>query len=131
MNKTYLGAVILNKCPKCRKGNIFEKKGAFRINGLTKTKVACDQCGEDFKREPGFFFGAAYVSYGLTIAVWVAVFVALSTFNTLGWIEYSFFDNPWMFLITGIVSVIILLPPIYRLSRSLWLSFFTKYDRTK
>ncbi|MFK7756187.1 MAG: DUF983 domain-containing protein [Flavobacteriales bacterium] len=131
MKRTYLGSVILNKCPKCRKGDIFEKKGAFRIKGLTLTKDACEVCNADFKREPGFYFGAAYVSYALTIATWVAVFVALTTFDALGWIEYNFFDNPWTFLITGIIAVIILLPPIYRLSRSLWLSFFTKYNPSK
>lgn len=131
MKRTYLGAALLNKCPRCRKGDIFEKKGAFRISGLTEIKPKCEVCGDDFKREPGFYFGAAYVSYALTIASWVAVFVALNTFNALGWIEYNFFKNPWTFLITGTITVIILLPPIFRWSRSFWLSFFTKYDPSK
>lgn len=87
----------------------------------------CPACGEDFKREPGFYFGAAYVSYALTIAVWVAVLVALITFDTLGWIEYSFYENPLTLLVTGITTLLLLLPVLYRNARSIWISFFVKY----
>lgn len=89
----------------------------------------CNVCGEDFKREPGFYFGAAYVSYALTVALWVAVLVALITFDALNWIDYSFFENPLTFLLSGIISLIVLLPVIYRLSRSIWLNFFINYNR--
>lgn len=127
MKDTYIGSVVLNKCPKCRKGDLFSNKGSFRISGFTKFNDHCSSCGEDFQREPGFYFGASYVSYALTVAVWVAVYVALITFNALGWIEYEFFNNPWKFLIIGIVTLLVLLPGIYRLSRSLWISLFVKY----
>ena len=127
MKKTFLGAVILNQCPQCREGQIFEKKGAFRIKGLTEIHPSCLECECDFIREPGFFFGAAYVSYALTVALWVAVFVALVTFNAMELISYDFFKDPWMFLISGIVAVVVLMPAIYRLSRSIWLALFTKY----
>lgn len=88
---------------------------------------ACGQCGERFKREPGFYFGAAYVSYALTVALWVAVIVALYTFDALGWIGYSFFENPVMLLTTGITTLLVLLPILFRISRLLWLGFFVQY----
>ena len=47
----------------------------------------CPKCSEDFFREPVFYFGAAYVSYALTVALWVAVLVALYTFSILGFLS--------------------------------------------
>jgi len=91
----------------------------------------CDKCNEDFMREPGFYFGAAYVSYGLTVALWIAILVALKTFDFLGWIEYGFFTHPATFLITGIVALVLLLPILYRLSRSIWINMFVNFKETK
>lgn len=86
----------------------------------------CPVCQEDFEREPGFYFGAAYVSYALTVALWVAVLVALSTFSEWGWIEFGFYTHVSTFLTTGIIALLVLLPAIYRLSRILWLHMMTK-----
>ena len=49
-------------------------------------------------KEPGFYFGASYVSYALTVALWVAVVVALLTFDAIGLIEYGFLTHPVTFL---------------------------------
>lgn len=88
----------------------------------------CGHCGEPFLREPGFYFGAAYVNYALTVALWVAVLVALYTFGALGWITFTgLFDQPETFLLTGIAALILLLPPLQRLSRSLWIHFFVRF----
>lgn len=87
----------------------------------------CTHCGEDFTREPGYYYGAAYVSYGLTVALWVAVFVALATFDAIGLIEFSFFDDAVLYLIVGVLLLLILMPVIYRLSRSMWIHMFVKY----
>lgn len=103
----------------------------YKLSTMSEIYPKCECCGEDFKREPGFYFGAAYVSYALTVALWVAVLVALYTFDALGWIEYSFFKNPLMFLISGIVTLILLLPVVYRLSRSIWINIFVNYSKEK
>ena len=87
---------------------------------------ACPVCGEDFSREPGFYFGAAYVSYALTVALWVAVLVALTCFELWGLLQFSFFEDVGMFLSTGIALLILLLPVIARLSRSIWLHMMTR-----
>ncbi len=118
-------SAVLGKCPNCHQAKVFEGN-AYELSKLTKMKSECPQCGLDFKHEPGFYFGASYVSYGLTIALWVAVGVALLTFDYLGWISFSFFKNPWTFIIVGVIAQLVFLPPIYRISRILWLSFFLK-----
>ena len=117
------------KCPKCHEGDLFVKRNAYDLKNLGKMHSKCPHCEEDFLREPGYYFGAAYVSYAVTVALWVAVLVALITFDTLGWIEYGFYTHPATFLITGIVLLIVLLPLIYRVSRSIWINLFVHYDK--
>ena len=41
----------------------------------------CAVCGEDFARELGFYFGAAYMSYALTVTLWIVLSVALTCFD--------------------------------------------------
>ena len=61
-----------------------------------------------------------YVSYALTVALWVATAVAF----------YVLFKeiHPWIYLTVGITLLLILLPGIYRLSRAIWLMMFTSYE---
>jgi uncharacterized protein (DUF983 family) len=125
-SKTALGAMISGKCPQCREGKLFVHANAYVPTKTAAMHKSCPVCGEDFAREPGFYFGAAYVSYALTVALWVAVLVALYTFDALGWIEFGFYSHVGTFLITGISTLLILLPGIYRLSRTLWLHLLTK-----
>ena len=113
-------------CPRCRKGKLFKTKSAYRRD-MTDMNKRCAHCDESFVREPGYYFGAAYMSYALAVALWVAVFVALITFDAIGWMEFSFFNDAIFFLIVGSVSLIVLMPPIYRLSRSMWIHTFVKY----
>lgn len=89
----------------------------------------CDHCGQNFEPEPGFYFGAAYVSYGLTVALWVSLFVALVVFDSWGLISFSFEDDPILLMGLGIGLLVVLLPLLYRLSRSIWISMFVKYDK--
>ncbi|MCB0761994.1 MAG: DUF983 domain-containing protein [Flavobacteriales bacterium] len=120
---------ILNyRCPKCHEGKMFKNPNPYEISDLTKMHDSCEVCGESFLREPGFYFGAAYVSYALTVALWVAVLVALLCFDWWGLIEFSFFENPLTFFISGLATLVIGLPILYRLSRSIWINFFVKYD---
>ena len=104
------------------------KPNAYDLRHTSSMHATCNCCGEDFEREPGFYFGAAYVSYALTVALWVAVLVALMCFDAWGWMEFGMFTHPGTFLTTGITLLVVLLPLIYRLSRSIWIAMFTKAD---
>jgi uncharacterized protein (DUF983 family) len=126
-----LYSILRMKCPKCHEGDLFVHKNPYKFGSMAKMHASCPHCGEDFKKEPGFYFGAAYVSYALTVALWVAVLVALITFDSLGWIEYGFFENPLTFLASGVITLVLLLPVLYRLSRSIWINIFVNYDEDK
>jgi uncharacterized protein (DUF983 family) len=123
--KTRLGAVLNNRCPKCYEGKLFSAK-AYDLPRVSEMPATCPVCEEDFEREPGFYFGAAYVSYALTVALWVSLFVALTCFDWWGWMVFSFFDDVPFFLLTGIALLILLMPVLLRLSRSIWIHMLTK-----
>lgn len=121
-----LKRVLTNSCPKCGEGKLFTHSNPYIFKTIGEMHKECPVCKEDFQREPGFYFGAAYVSYALTVALWVAVLVALYTFCALGFYEFGFLSHPTLFLTAGVTTLIVLLPMIYRLSRSIWLAFFVK-----
>lgn len=126
--RSVLLSILGNRCPACREGRQFRVRNPYRPKTINDMHPACPVCGADFAREPGFYFGAAYVSYALTVALWVAVWVALLTFGALGWITFTgFFDQPEVFLISGVVTLLLLLPLVQRLSRSIWIHFFLRF----
>jgi hypothetical protein len=127
-----LPAILTGRCPKCRDGRIFSEPIAYRLKTLNDMPDNCPVCSEKFMPEPGFYFGAAYVSYGLTVALWVAIWVAMHTFGALGWIEFEgFLIHPELFLGVGVASLIVTLPPLWRLSRIIWIHMFVNYDLDK
>jgi hypothetical protein len=123
---TKIYSILTMTCPRCQEGELFIKKSAYS-KGMTEMHKRCPNCGEPFEREPGFYYGAAYVSYGLTVALWIAVLVALIVFDAIGLISFSFMENPILYLSIGIGLLLVLLPVLYRLSRAIWINFFVKY----
>jgi len=123
---TKIYSIFTQTCPRCHEGSFFKKKSSYS-SGFTELNKQCEVCGEDFAREPGFYFGAAYVSYALTVALWIALFVALSVFDAIGLISYDFFEDGVFYFILGILLLIILLPLLYRQSRIIWINLFVKY----
>ena len=84
----------------------------------------CPVCGQPTEIEVGFYYGTAFVSYGLTVALSVISFVVWVL--TIG---ISVNDNRlfwWLGL--NAVLLIVMQPWLMRLSRSLWISWFVKYD---
>ncbi len=120
-------SILRLRCPKCHDGRLFKTKSSY-TKGMAEMNHSCPTCGEDFDREPGFYYGAAYVSYGVTVALWIALFVALTVFDAIGLMSFSFEDDPILFIVLGISLLLILLPLLYRVSRSIWIHIFVKYD---
>jgi uncharacterized protein (DUF983 family) len=120
MEKGKLYSILNNKCPRCNQGDVFATKSLFTYRNFAKMNSHCSVCGEDFQREVGFYYGAMYVSYALTVAYMVGmtiVFVWLT-----GW-----FSIPGFFYFL-FPSMLLLFPFFYRLSRLIWLNMFVKYQ---
>ena len=100
------------KCPKCKEGDLFINPPLL-YKKFGKMPVLCPVCGHRFEREPGFFFGAMYISYGLSIGVIAACSVAL----------YYLGGNPSAvtYLTTSLLVLTLLFALIFQHSRSIYL----------
>lgn len=86
----------------------------------------CEVCGQPTDIEVGFYYGTSYVSYALTVAFSVATFVA---WKVLIGMSFAIDDNRvfyWFF--TNLALLVLMQPLFMRFSRSLWLSWFVKYN---
>ena len=112
--------ILKNDCPHCHQGKIFKENSIFFKFSFPKMNEYCSHCNYKFKKEPGFFFGAMYVSYGLTVAQGIATYVISSFF---------FQETFDLRIIPIIMAVIIALSPLnIRLSRLLWIYMFKNYS---
>lgn len=115
-SKTY--SVLANKCPKCHKGNFFVVNNPYKLSAFDKMNKRCPVCNENFERETGFYYGAMYVSYGLTVGLGVFLFVLLSVIFGMEMVP---------FLIAFSILLIALMPIIFRISRLVWINIFVRY----
>lgn len=115
---TYISKVISGACPHCGKTKIFKSNGNPFLFKMPVMNKNCSNCGYEFHRETGFYFGAMYMSYGLTVAEMVAVFVLGAIFKIS--LLYQF--------ITVVVLLLILSTFNYRIARVMWLNVFYKNE---
>ncbi|MFM2200902.1 MAG: hypothetical protein RL040_102 [Bacteroidota bacterium] len=128
--KSAFGAMLTHTCPVCRKASIFKNPAAYTFVELGKMHSECPECKTNFVPETGFYFGAAYVSWALTVALWVSVLVALKALDAIDLIEFGFLTHPVTFLTTGMVATILVFPYLFRLSRSIWAHMFIKKNES-
>jgi hypothetical protein len=110
---SWLSGFLRMKCPKCRTGDLFVVKSPYNLNRIAEMPERCPCCNQSFFPETGFYFGAMYASYMLSVAFSVAVAVAY-------WVIIGF--SMWGIIITDIVLLIVCFPYLYRYSRAFWLS---------
>lgn len=120
----YLWSMLSMNCPRCRRGKLFTDHSAYNFKHTFSMHDECAVCKQKFDMEPGFWYGTGYVSYALTVAISVATFVAWWVL-----IGVSFSDNR-VFWWLGINSVFLLIlqPWLMRLSRTIYLYFFVRYN---
>ena len=108
------------KCPKCHEGDFFVSH-PYDLRRVGDIHEKCPVCELKFEREPGFFYGAMYVSYALGVALFVTLWVSMLLF--LPSIE------TWAQIFIIISVSVVLTPYLYALSKIIWANFFFKYDR--
>lgn len=119
-NKNVVSSIIKLKCPKCRQGDLFINKSVYKTNGFFDMPSNCVRCGQDFDIETGFYYGAMYVSYGITIAINVAVFVALTVLDLY---------EVGLFLIIDLLVLLITLPYVFKVSRAIWINLNVPFNK--
>jgi uncharacterized protein (DUF983 family) len=115
-----LNSILTGSCPKCHEESMYLEKNPYKLGSLYKMNESCSHCHTQYMIEPSFFYGAMYVSYGLTVGFGVALFVILNVILGLGVLT----------TFIGIVSGILLLMPVTaRLARNIYISMFIHYDK--
>lgn len=115
-----LYSIFKNKCPKCHEGDFFKHNLSLNFKNNLQTNESCSNCGLKYMIEPSFFYGAMYVSYALTVAMAVVIFVIC-----------SFLDRDLVTILVAIVVGLLLsMPWIMRLSRLLYINLFIHYKKT-
>ncbi|QEM05997.1 DUF983 domain-containing protein [Mucilaginibacter rubeus] len=108
-------AIVKAKCPKCRVGDIYTSP-LYSLSGQ-KMHINCPHCGMTYEREPGYFYGAMYVSYAFIVAELVALAIGTSIITGS--------DNPWLYIIVLLGVVGLLAPFNMRYSRVILLHWLT------
>jgi uncharacterized protein (DUF983 family) len=116
--ESVLYSIIHEKCPRCHEGDLFVNKNPYYKLAFRKMYSNCKVCGQPTEPEPGFYQGAMYASYGVSLAI---CFV-------LGGIMLLTNLSAEAILISLCVVLILLLPWIFRVSRMIWLNIFIRYN---
>ncbi len=115
-----LYSIVKFKCPQCQEGDFFISH-PYDFKNMGKPHEHCSECGMKLSKEPGFYFGAMYVSYAFGVALFVAVIV-------LYYLIFRSIDVWNMLIIVGVISVITA-PFNYALSKIVWANIFIRYNK--
>jgi uncharacterized protein (DUF983 family) len=115
-----LYSIATMTCPQCQESKMMVAN-PYKLSTMGDVKDKCEVCGLDFKPEPGFYYGAMYVSYALGVAVFVTIWASCN------W----FFDNVgvWTQISLVLIALIGLGPYLYTLSKVIWANFFFSYKQ--
>lgn len=120
MKGTKLYSIFFNKCPRCHEGAFFKSSNPFSLKEFDKMNDSCSVCHESFVRETGFYYGAMYVSYALTVGLGLAVF----------FINSVLLGNDMVYSLLIFVGLaLILWTWLFRTARLTWINFFVKYRK--
>lgn len=108
-------AMLALRCPRCHQGPLFSYP-AYRLTKFSAMPESCPVCGQGYEPEPGFYWGAMFVSYGFSVAIFAISGVGL---------YYLAGDPPvWVYVTTVAVLTVLTMPLVFRYSRALMLYLF-------
>lgn len=113
----FITSTVKYKCPRCRTGDLFTKP--FDISKPLDMPKRCFHCDLKTEPEPGFYFGAMFLSYLLTAFPLLGLGLGLA------------FGLNWS--INGVIAAILFVAALFfikvlRFSRSLWIHLMVKYE---
>lgn len=118
MPHSTISSILACKCPQCRQSNLFTQPNPYQLKAIAKMPEECAVCGLSFSQEVGFYWGAMYISYALTVGFSILNF--LFVYLIWGWLT-------WQFLLENTVLLAVTFPLVFRYSRVLWLYLFIRY----
>ena len=113
-------SILHNKCPRCQEGDFFVTGKAYDFRKFSVMHSSCSHCDLSFEQEPGYYYGAMYVSYAINVALMVAIWVA---YMVLFGDRFSI----WWMVLASMIFGVILAPVTFRVARLTWINFFIRY----
>ncbi|MFM2207181.1 MAG: hypothetical protein RL213_1156 [Bacteroidota bacterium] len=110
-----LSGILTMKCPACRSHDVFRFRNPFLLKKVGLMYEYCPSCGNSNRVEPGFYFGAAYVSYMLMVGLLLGL--VLAYYLVFG----EIFEHFWRLMTFAVVLSIISTPVVFRYSRIIFL----------
>ncbi|MEM1216793.1 MAG: DUF983 domain-containing protein [Bacteroidota bacterium] len=116
-SKSLLSSIFNMTCPRCREGDLFETS-SYSFDRPFDMPDHCPHCGQSYLPEPGFYYGAMFVSY--IISAWGILLFMMFMHWIIGW------------SLTTCVVVVLIISAInfvwfFRFSRSVWIHIIVKY----
>jgi len=102
------------KCPRCYQGDLFPTDGFMTMH------KNCSHCKQEYVIEPGFYWGAMYVAYGLS----GGMCLILAAILFIGFKQWSTSTNMTIIILVALVSS----PFVFKLARAVWIYAFVKHD---
>ncbi|WP_240935725.1 DUF983 domain-containing protein [Hymenobacter sp. HDW8] len=114
-------ALLDLRCPRCHQGKLFSYP-AYKLTKYAVMPERCAVCEVAYEPEPGFYWGAMFVSYAFSVACFALGGVA----------TYYLFNDPavWVYVLMVTGFVLVTAPITLRYSRAimLYLFGFIPYD---
>lgn len=116
-----LTGIVQQRCPRCRRGPMFTH-GALNLAHFTEMPAHCPVCNLAYEPEPGFYWGAMYISFAFSTGLMLVI----------GFLVYHLLGDPdtWVYVTAVAVMAVLLTPLSLRYSRTLMLYLFggIEYD---
>lgn len=108
-------SLIEGRCPRCHQGPLFSAP-VTNLARFSEMPAECPACSQTYEPEPGFYYGAMFISYAFSVAT--LVITGLATY-VLG-------HDPaaWVYVTNTILGTLVMAPFSYRASRALMLYLF-------
>ncbi|AHJ96595.1 DUF983 domain-containing protein [Hymenobacter swuensis] len=112
-------ALLQQRCPRCHQGPLFTTS-ALHVTRFAEMPADCPVCGQHYEPEPGFFWGAMYISYAFSTAIMLIT----------GFLVYHLLHDPavWVYVTSVAVAAVLLTPLSLRYSRTVLLYLFGGID---
>jgi uncharacterized protein (DUF983 family) len=114
-----LYSILHLKCPFCHEGEFFLSH-PYDLKHAGDLHEACPICHRKYEKEPGFYYGAMFVSYAIGIAF------SLACFGITWWIAPHL--SIWGFMIVVVGLMVLAAPYLYALSKIMWANMFFSYQ---
>lgn len=116
---TKMYSILHMKCPHCQEGEFFESRNPYNLKKAGNILDECPVCHRKLSKEPGFYYGAMYVAYGLGVAVFVTVLVATVVLYPQA--------PDWVYIALTVLVLFFGGPFFYALSKIIWANLFFRY----